>query len=209
MIPGESDAERVAELEAMVRFAHDQWFPGGRACIGDLAIAAALEAFVQAERRPRGLRHYLMHVDFITAEQARTAAAHGIGINITPTLPWTISDQLVDIVGLDRVKREWPYRWIVDAAAIWPQAPTLLARTPPGCRAHSRRYFARPKLPAAMYSPDQCLTVEEVIRAYTIEGARSRTVKTIKGSIEPGKLADLCVLDQNILAVDPHEISAA
>ncbi len=209
MIPGESDAERVAELEAMVRFAHDHGFQVGVHCIGDLAIAAALEAFVQAESEdPRGLRHYLMHVDFITAEQARTAAAHGIGINITPTLPWTISDQLVDIVGLDRVKREWPYRWIVDAGCHMAASSDAPCTYPSWLQGTQSAVLRETKATGTVYSPDQCLTVEEVIRAYTIEGAWQDRQDHIKGSIEPGKLADLCVLDQNILAVDPHEISA-
>ena len=56
-----------------------------------------------------------MHVDFITPEQAAVAAEHGLGVNITPTLPWTISDMNVDSVGLEQVEREWPYRLIADA----------------------------------------------------------------------------------------------
>ena len=64
------------------------------------------------------------------------------------------------------------------------------------------------KATGTVYSPDQCLTVEEMIRAYTIEGAWQDRQEHSKGSIEPGRLADLCVLDQDILAVDPHEISA-
>ena len=67
-------------------------------CIGDLAIDATIGAIVKAETEdPRGLRHYVMHVDFITPEQAAVAAEHGLGVNITPTLPWTISDMNVDV----------------------------------------------------------------------------------------------------------------
>lgn len=209
MLPGETDAERVAELGAMVHFAHTHGFQVGVHCIGDLAIGAALDAFVKAEREdPRGLRHYLMHVDFITREQARRAAARSIGINITPTLPWTISDQLVDIVGLDRVKREWPYRWIVDAGCHMAASSDAPCTYPAWLQGVQSAVLRETKATGTVYSPDQCLTVQEAVRAYTIEGAWQDRQETLKGSIESGKLADLCVLDRDILTVDAREISA-
>ena len=106
VIPGASDEERVRELESMIRFAHAHGFQVGIHCIGDLAIDAAIGGFVKAETEdPRGLRHYVMHVDFITPEQAATVAEHGFGVNITPTLPWTISDMNVDSSAWSRSRR--------------------------------------------------------------------------------------------------------
>ena len=54
--------------------------------------------------------------------------------------------------------------------------------------------------------PDECITVEEAITMYTINGAWQDHMDTIKGSIEVGKLADLQVLGADILEVDPHVI---
>jgi len=56
------------------------------------------------------------------------------------------------------------------------------------------------------WHPEQCLTIEEAIRCYTLEPAYAEFSEDRKGSITPGKLADLCVLDKNILEVDPHQI---
>ena len=64
------------------------------------------------------------------------------------------------------------------------------------------------KASGSVYSPDQRLTVEEAVRMYTIDGAWQDCQERFKGSIEPGKVADLCVLDQDIMAVDPREITA-
>jgi predicted amidohydrolase YtcJ len=54
--------------------------------------------------------------------------------------------------------------------------------------------------------PEECMTVEEAIRAYTINGAWQDHMEKIKGSIEVGKVADFCVIRENILNIDPHEI---
>jgi len=55
---------------------------------------------------------------------------------------------------------------------------------------------------------DQAITVAEAIRAYTMGSARQDHMETCKGSLEPGKLADFCVLDRDILSVPSDEIHA-
>ncbi len=44
------------------------------------------------------------------------------------------------------------------------------------------------------------------LRAYTLFGAYLSFEEDIKGSIEPGKLADIIVLDQDLVEVDPERI---
>ena len=50
------------------------------------------------------------------------------------------------------------------------------------------------------------LTREEALASYTINGAYQDHMEAVKGSIEVGKVADFCVIDQDILAIDPHQI---
>ena len=57
-----------------------------------------------------------------------------------------------------------------------------------------------------MSGPDQCITVEDSIRTYTINGAWQDHMDHLKGSLEVGKLADFCVVDGDILGTDPHKI---
>jgi predicted amidohydrolase YtcJ len=54
--------------------------------------------------------------------------------------------------------------------------------------------------------PNQKVTVQEAVRAYTYAGAYASFEEKIKGSIEVGKLADLVVLSENILRVAPEKI---
>ncbi|NTV82270.1 MAG: amidohydrolase family protein, partial [Candidatus Aminicenantes bacterium] len=53
------------------------------------------------------------------------------------------------------------------------------------------------------------VTVEEAVRAYTVNGAWTQFAESVKGTIAPGKLADLVVLDRDIFAIPPEEIGGA
>jgi len=54
--------------------------------------------------------------------------------------------------------------------------------------------------------PEECISVNEAIRTYTINGAWQDHMEDVKGSIEVGKFADLCVIGEDILTLDPHKI---
>jgi predicted amidohydrolase YtcJ len=54
--------------------------------------------------------------------------------------------------------------------------------------------------------PEQKISVEDAIKCYTINNAYAAFEENIKGSIEPGKLADFVVLSEDILTMDPVEI---
>jgi predicted amidohydrolase YtcJ len=53
---------------------------------------------------------------------------------------------------------------------------------------------------------DQAITPKEALQLYTVNNARVLGVEKERGTIEPGKLADLAVLSQDILAVPPDAI---
>ena len=54
--------------------------------------------------------------------------------------------------------------------------------------------------------PEQKITVEEALKAYTINAAYASFEEKIKGSIEPGKLADVVILDKDITSIAPEKI---
>jgi predicted amidohydrolase YtcJ len=53
--------------------------------------------------------------------------------------------------------------------------------------------------------PDQAISVKDALRLYTINGAYASFEENLKGSIEPGKLGDMVVLDRDILTIPPDE----
>ena len=58
----------------------------------------------------------------------------------------------------------------------------------------------------AFFYPQQSMTRVEALRARTIDAAYAAFEEDIKGSLEPGKLADITVLSKNILEIPTEEI---
>src|SRR4029079_9815547 len=56
--------------------------------------------------------------------------------------------------------------------------------------------------------PQQKISVEESLRAYTIDAAYAGYSEKSLGSLEPGKLADMVILDRNLFETPPHELDA-
>ena len=103
----------------------------------------------------------------------------------------------------------WPHRTLIDNGIPAP--------------GHSDAYVCTPDPFAAMWAmvnrktdsggaldapgePSQAISVSEALRAYTVLGAYSGREEAVKGSLEVGKLADLAVLDRDILSIPPEEI---
>lgn len=55
--------------------------------------------------------------------------------------------------------------------------------------------------------PEQCVGLDEALRAYTVNAARQNFAEAWKGAVEAGKIADLCVLDRPLLGLEPHRIA--
>jgi len=57
--------------------------------------------------------------------------------------------------------------------------------------------------------PEQKITVDEAVHAYTVGSAYAEFAEKIKGSITPGKLADVVIIDRDIYTCDPTDIDKA
>ena len=65
---------------------------------------------------------------------------------------------------------------------------------------------ARKNLYGKVHTPEECLTPMEALRVFTLWGAYGAFEEKIKGSLEPGKLADFCILDRDFLTIDTDYI---
>jgi predicted amidohydrolase YtcJ len=209
VIPGKTDEERYNELINMIVYAHECGFQLGIHSNGDRAIDAVVDGYIKAmDGKPNHLRHHVIHGDFTTDACAGRMGKYGIGVIAQPGIKAVASDLMDRVMGEERSQRHWPCRLFLDSGiplAISSDAPIIY----PDWRYSVQSAVLREsKATGKVSGPEQCITVEEAIRAHTMGGAWIDHTDHIKGSIEVGKLADFCVLGEDILKVESHEISS-
>jgi predicted amidohydrolase YtcJ len=195
-----------AELrDLLVRAAADGWQLAIHT-MGDRAMGIMLDG-VEAARRGRGdadHRDRIEHCTWPTPEQIGRIARLGM---IPVTQPGSIAE-LGDIwrqqLG-DRIERANPLREELEAgipAVISSDAFVQSYRPLDTMAAAVRRVTPS----GVRVGPDQELTVEEALAAHTINAARALRMDDRIGSIEEGKLADLAVIDGDLLATSPDHV---
>lgn len=206
---GDTPALQVEELRDMIGVAHRAGFQLGVHVTGDRAIDTVVDAFVAAHTAaPRpDARHYVIHGDFIGADSLAKLAAHGYGVNMNPAIKWTISDLMDEVVGPERSAYQWPVRTAIEAG-VRVCASSDAPITEPDWRQGVAAMMLRESRASGRTSgPEQRVTLAEALRAYTATPAWQDFADDWKGTVEPGKVADLCVLDRPLLDLDPHGIT--
>ncbi|MGX1472348.1 UNVERIFIED_CONTAM: putative amidohydrolase YtcJ [Streptomyces canus] len=208
-VHGDTPALQVAELREMIGIAHRAGFQLGVHVTGDRAIDTVVEALVVANAAaPRpDARHYVIHGDFIGAGSLAKLAAHGYGVNMNPAIKWTISDLMDEVVGPERSAYQWPVRSAVEAGVRVCASSDAPITEPDWRRGVAAMMLRESKASGRTSGPEQRVTLAEALRAYTATPAWQDFADDWKGTVEPGKAADLCVLDRPLLDLDPHEIT--
>jgi predicted amidohydrolase YtcJ len=182
---------------------------GNRACIhaiGDWAIDIALNAVEEAVKSApwEGHRHRIEHAGYVRPDQLERMARLGVAVSASIGFCHPIGDSHIAALGEERLCGYYPMRSFQEHGIVaggnsdgfgdyWPI--TGIA----GCvtrRSSSGDYLCK----------DQAISVMDAIRAYTVNGAYLEGTEDEKGSLEPGKLADMAVLDRDILTIDPLDI---
>ncbi|HDL19263.1 MAG TPA: amidohydrolase [Bacteroidetes bacterium] len=181
--------------------------------IGDKANRWVLDAFEAAAKKygQKDLRHRIEHAQLVARGDFQRFSALDVIASVQPShciddMRWAETR-----IGKKRCNGLYAFRSFLDAGANiafgtdWPVEnlnPMI------GLYAAVTREFSQGG-PAGGWFPKQKIELEEAVKAYTSGAAYAEHEEQNKGSIEPGKLADLIVLDLDIFSVPPKEILSA
>ncbi len=196
----------LEELTTILTEAHAAGWQFGIHAIGDAAIELAIdELAVTLDEMPRDdHRHYLNHFTVMpSADSMDKMAAYGIAITQQPNFTYTLDGRYSEYLDGDRLKHNNPLRTPMDHGVRVAISSDIL---PIGPMVGIYAAVTRKGMSGAVFGEEEALTVMEALRGYTLYGAWLSFEEDRKGSIEPGKLADMIVLDQDILTVDPDHI---
>ncbi|MFJ4280238.1 amidohydrolase [Streptomyces massasporeus] len=208
-VHGDTPALQVHELREMIRLGHEAGFQLGVHVTGDRAIDLVVDAFLAANTgAPRpDARHYVIHGDFISPGSLAKLAAHGYGVNMNPAIKWTISDLMDEVVGPERSAYQWPVRSALDAGVRVCASSDAPITEPDWRQGVAAMILRESKASGRTSGPEQCVALADALRAYTSTAAWQDFADDWKGTLAPGRAADLCVLDRPLLDLDPHEIT--
>ena len=196
----------LEELNTIIREAHAAGWQFGIHAIGDAAIELTVDELAAAlDKMPReDHRHYLNHFTVMpSAEAMDKMAAYGIAITQQPNFTYTLDGRYSAYLDGDRLKHNNPLRTPMNHGIRVAISSDIL---PIGPMVGIYAAVTRKGMSGEVFGEEESLTVMEALRGYTLYGAWLSFEEDRKGSIEPGKLADMIVLDQDILTIDPDHI---
>jgi len=203
------NTESIEEMKATAKFAIENGFQLATHAIGDRGNRETLDIYEEAFKAhpdKTDLRWRIEHAQHLSLADIPRFARLGVipamqAIHCTSDAPWVLKR-----LGEKRAA-EGAYVWrkLMDAGSIIPigtDVPVELIDP----MANFYAAVTRKLKDGTTFFPDQKMTREEALRAYTANGAFAAFEEGLKGSLTPGKLADITVLSRDILTCPEDDI---
>jgi predicted amidohydrolase YtcJ len=194
------------ELEAIVRAGAEAGWPVGVHAIGDRANREALDAFERTRDvwEPRGLRQRVEHAQCLAPEDIPRFGELGVAVSCQFTHATSDRD-LAERYWPDKLDGTYAFRSLLDTGALvanGSDAPIEELDPWAGVVAGVLRTSdARPA-----WRPEQAVTLAEALHATCVAPAWLSHDERTRGTLVPGRLADLVVLDRDPFACEPAEL---
>ena len=194
------------ELVALINEVHDAGWQMGIHAIGDAAIELVVDTLADTlTRNPReDHRTYLNHFSMRPSDATMDKMAeHNILITQQPNFTYTLEGRYAANLDGWRLEHNNPIRSPMDHGVFVAISSDIL---PIGPLVGIYAAVTRKGMSGRVFAAEEAITIEEAVKGYTINSAYINFDENIKGSLEPGKLADMIVLSADILTADAESI---
>jgi len=203
--------EDQSQLNSLVLKAHNAGLQVCLHAIGDKAQDWALDAIEHAlQTNPRDHRHRIEHLGNLMTSPQRIRRAKNLNIMPVVQCEWIFEkgDFIEHFLGADRMALSWPLRSMLDAGLNVANSSDTLGAAPFSINPFFSIWCAvtRTTFKGNQLVPEEAISVAEALRLYTTNAAYTVFEEDHKGSIEPGKTADLIVLNRDVLTIPEDEI---
>jgi len=181
--------------------------------IGDRAIRTALDAYenAAAANGTTDARHRIEHIEDVSAEDIPRFGKLDVIASMQPLHAYPDDDTLkawAPNVGPERAKRAWVWHSIQAAGGVlafgsdWP----VVTLSPWAGLQNALTRQTTEGDPKGGWIPSERIGLADAIKGYTLNAAFAGHRERSEGSLEPGKLADLIVVSQDLFKIDPMKI---
>ncbi|MFH1574069.1 MAG: amidohydrolase family protein, partial [Acidobacteriota bacterium] len=205
----------MKKMEDLIRTGVDAGFVTNVHAIGDKGVALMLDTYEKLmQERGKTLEGFrVIHAQVIRQEDfPRFRKLHVVAeVN-----PYHISDDMrwmEERIGHERCRGAYAFKSLLDNGAIlsfgsdWPGTSAAEYHVHPKYLIHAAvNRTTLSGTPEGGWFPEQKISVEEALKAYTVNNAAACFDGDVRGSLKAGKLADIAVLDRNLLKIDPRDI---
>ena len=212
--------QKIRNMEKMydlIKVGHDGGFVPNVHAIGKRGVAEMLDLYERLKNEGKDLTGFrVIHAQVIRTQDFPRFKALNV---IAEVNPYHISDDMrwmEERIGHERCKGAYAFKSLLDNGAIlsfgsdWPGTSATLYHMHPKYLIYAA--VARKTLkgtPEEGWFPEQRISVEDALMAYTINNAYATFEENIRGSLEQSKLADITIFDRNLLTIPEDEILQA
>jgi predicted amidohydrolase YtcJ len=198
----------TADLRRYFQIAQEHGWDVGIHVCGDRALDMAVDALAEtAVHYPRpNMRHNVIHAYFPSDRAIEQMAEHRIAAVFQPTFLYWEGDLPFRDVGHQRALNYKPARKLLDAGVIVTASSDVPSTVSANPFIALYALVTRKNNLGHHIAADQAISRLEALHAYTTAGTWLTREEHLKGTIEPGKLADLAVLDRDYFAIPDEEL---
>jgi len=203
------------EVLAIVKAANEQNWKFTAHCTGGGGVDLLLDVYAEVNRlKPiRERRFSIIHGNFYTKDAIKRMSELGVYADMQPAWFYKDADALEFILGEKTIQTFHPYRSLVDAGVMVNGGSDHMVKLDANSSTNPYNPFlamwamvSRTTERGTVIVPSEAISRQQALKIYTIDNAYASFEESLKGSIEPGKLADVAVLTNDFLTCPVDEM---